>query len=251
MSKRTVGIAIAVIVLAALGIWGGVRVYSNSQVSGTADHTDSPDSVTPADNTEPALAPTNQTSMTDCVRNFDQTKLPTKVPVANQFVTLQIKEHGTIKVQLYDKDAPRAVENFLRLTHAGFYDCLTFHRVARGFVIQGGDPTGTGSGGMTAFGTPTFEDELNPNTPSFKTGYVKGVLAMANRGEDTNSSQFFITLADLNANLPKNYTIFGQVVEGMEVVEKIGQVPINPGPFGGTDGPPKTPVVIEKATITK
>jgi len=135
----------------------------------------------------------------------------------------------------------------LRLTDSGYYDCLTFHRVAKNFVIQGGDPNGDGTGGQSAFGKP-FADELDPSTPSYKTGYVKGVLAMANSGPNTNGSQFFIMLAD--NNLPHNYTIFGKVIAGQDVVDKIGQVDITPQ-MGPTDGAPKTPVVMESVKIIK
>ena len=97
-------------------------------------------------------------------------------------------------------------------------DNLTFHRVEPGFVVQGGDPNGDGTGGYSIYGE-TFEDELNPDTESYKEGY-EGVLAMANRGPNTNGSQFFIMLAD-NESLPKNYTIFGKVTKGMDVVKSI------------------------------
>lgn len=126
---------------------------------------------------------------------------------------------GDITIQLYSADAPKTVANFATLAKYGFYNNLTFHRVEVGFVIQGGDPKGDGSGGTSIFG-PTFEDELNPNTESYKAGYKEGVVAMANRGPNTNSSQFFIMLAD-NDSLPKNYTIFGKVKTGMDVVKKI------------------------------
>lgn len=101
----------------------------------------------------------------------------------------------------------------------GYYNGLTFHRVEPGFVIQGGDPNGNGTGGYSIFGD-TFEDELNPETDSYKAGYQEGVVAMANRGPNTNGSQFFIMLAD-NTTLPKNYTIFGKVTKGIDVVKKI------------------------------
>jgi len=189
-------------------------------------------------------------SQNECVRNFDENKLKTEtVAIAGRQVEIDVKDFGKMVVEFYDKDAPKTVENFLRLTNSGYYNCLTFHRIAQNFVIQGGDPTGTGSGGQSAFGG-TFEDELNANTASYKTGYKKGVLAMANRGEDTNTSQFFIMLAD-NETLPKNYTIFGKVISGLEVVDKIGQVEIEPGPFGPTDGSPKTPVVMQSVKIIK
>ncbi len=137
------------------------------------------------------------------------------------------------------------MENIVRLVNAGYYDCLLFHRVSAGFVIQTGDPTGTGRGGDSAFGG-TFADELNAATPSFQTGYAKGVLAMANAGPNTNSSQFFVNLADNNGKLGKLYTIFGKVISGQSVVDKIGQVPTTPS----GDGAPNTPVVILKATLS-
>jgi cyclophilin family peptidyl-prolyl cis-trans isomerase len=126
---------------------------------------------------------------------------------------------GDIVLQLYPQDAPKTVANFATLAKRGYYNNLTFHRVEPGFVIQGGDPNGDGTGGTSIYG-PTFADELNPNTPSYKAGYLEGVLAMANRGPDTNGSQFFIMLAD-NPTLPKNYTIFGKVTTGMNVVKSI------------------------------
>lgn len=125
---------------------------------------------------------------------------------------------GDIVIKLYPKDAPKTVMNFATLAKKGYYNGLTFHRVEPGFVIQGGDPNGNGTGGTSIYGE-TFEDELNPNTPSYKEGYKEGVLAMANRGPDTNGSQFFIMLAD--NPLPHNYTIFGKVAQGIDVVKKI------------------------------
>lgn len=126
---------------------------------------------------------------------------------------------GNIELELYPNDAPKTVTNFATLAKNGFYDCLTFHRYEPGFVIQGGDPDGNGTGGTSIYG-PEFEDELNPETESYKNGYIEGVLAMANRGPNTNSSQFFIILAD-NDTLPKNYTIFGKVTGGLPVVQSI------------------------------
>ncbi len=126
---------------------------------------------------------------------------------------------GDIEFETYPKDAPKTVANFSTLAKKGYYNGLTFHRVEPGFVIQGGDPNGNGSGGYSIYG-PTFEDELNPDTVSYKEGYKEGVVAMANRGPNTNGSQFFIMLAD-NDSLPKNYTIFGKVTKGMDVVKQI------------------------------
>ncbi len=147
--------------------------------------------------------------------------------------------YGNFKIQFYPEDAPKTVENFTALAKKGFYDGLTFHRVIKNFMIQGGDPTGNGTGGPGY----KFEDELNPNTPSAKEGYKKGVVAMANSGPNTNGSQFFIMAADVP--LPHQYTIFGKVVEGQEIVDKIGLVAT------GANDKPLKPVIIEKVTIDK
>jgi cyclophilin family peptidyl-prolyl cis-trans isomerase len=144
---------------------------------------------------------------------------------------------GEIKFQTYDADAPKTVENFVTLANKGFYNGLIFHRVIDGFMIQGGDPTGTGRGGPGY----TFPDELNPATASYQKGYVKGTVAMANAGPNTNGSQFFIMVADVP--LPKNYSIFGQVVSGQEVADAISMVPRD-----GNDKPLK-PVTIERVTV--
>ncbi len=126
---------------------------------------------------------------------------------------------GDIEIEFYPDDAPKTVKNFATLAKRGYYNGLNFHRVEPGFVIQGGDPNGNGTGGYSIYGT-TFDDELIPSTTSYKEGYKEGVVAMANRGPNTNGSQFFIMLAD-NDSLPKNYTIFGKVTKGMDVVKKI------------------------------
>ena len=128
-------------------------------------------------------------------------------------------DKGDITLELYPNDAPKTVMNFATLAKNGYYNNLTFHRVEPGFVIQGGDPNGNGTGGASIYGAK-FEDELDPNAASYKTGYLEGVLAMANSGPNTNGSQFFIMLAN-NTSLPKNYSIFGKVTSGLDVVHKI------------------------------
>jgi cyclophilin family peptidyl-prolyl cis-trans isomerase len=155
---------------------------------------------------------------------------------------------GTIEVELYESDAPKTVANFVGLAEKGLYNGLIFHRIAKGFVIQGGDPSGNGTGGKSIYGKE-FEDELNPSTPSYQTGYVKGTLAMANRGPNTNTSQFFIMLRDV-PGMPKNYTIFGRVVKGLDVVDSIGAVEIVPQ-MGPSDGKPKIDVVMKKVIVAK
>ncbi len=124
---------------------------------------------------------------------------------------------GTIELELFDKLAPKTVENFVGLAEKGYYKGVIFHRVIDGFMIQGGDPTGTGSGGASFWGGK-FDDEI---VPSLKFD-GPGIAAMANAGPNTNGSQFFITLAK-TPWLDGNYSIFGKVINGMEVVQAIGK----------------------------
>lgn len=125
---------------------------------------------------------------------------------------------GTIKVELLESDAPKTTENFITLAEKGYYNGIIFHRVIKNFMIQGGDPTGTGRGGESAWGG-RFKDEINSSSPVYKTGYKAGTLAMANAGPNTNGSQFFIMHVDYP--LPPSYTIFGRVTEGQDVVNAI------------------------------
>lgn len=144
---------------------------------------------------------------------------------------------GEIHFTTYDGDAPKTSQNFIDLARKGFYNGLTFHRVIKGFMIQGGDPDGNGTGGPGY----QFADELNAQTDSYKQGYRKGVVAMANAGPNTNGSQFFIMLEDYP--LPYQYTIFGKVIQGQEAVDKIGQVKTD------SRDKPLEPVVIESAEV--
>ena len=146
-------------------------------------------------------------------------------------------QFGNIRFETYDADAPKTVENFITLARKDFYNNLIFHRIIKGFMIQGGDPNGTGTGGPGY----TFADELNPATESYKAGYQKGVVAMANAGPDTNGSQFFIMLED--TPLSKNYTIFGKVISGQDVVDRIGSVAI------GANDRPLQPVVMKQVIV--
>src|SRR6202035_5801426 len=145
--------------------------------------------------------------------------------------TMQTTE-GPIVFELFDGDAPKTVENFRKLAADGFYDGLTFHRIIKDFMIQGGCPLGTGTGGPGY----TFEDEINPHK------LVRGALAMANAGPNTNGSEFFIVTADACSWLDGKHTVFGEVSNGMDVVDKLEALP--------TDGrdQPLEPVGI--ATIT-
>jgi cyclophilin family peptidyl-prolyl cis-trans isomerase len=123
--------------------------------------------------------------------------------------------HGAIEVELFDDDAPKTVQNFRKLAGDGFYDGVIFHRIIKDFMIQGGDPTGTGTGGPGY----TFDDEINDHK------IVRGALAMANAGPGTNGSQFFIVTTDAAPWLDGKHTVFGEVVSGMDAVDSIENTP--------------------------
>jgi peptidyl-prolyl cis-trans isomerase B (cyclophilin B) len=147
--------------------------------------------------------------------------------------TLQTN-HGAITIELFPDDAPKTVKNFEDLARKGFYDGLTFHRVIDDFMIQGGCPQGTGTGGPGY----TFEDEPNEHHVD------RGALAMANAGPNTNGSQFFIVTADECRWLDGKHTVFGRVTEGMDVVDEISRVPKDARDM------PDDPVVIEKVELS-
>jgi len=171
------------------------------------------------------------------------------------FATLQTNV-GPIRVELFPNHAPRTVANFVGLARGlrpfkqpdgkwakkNGYDGTTFHRVIKGFMIQGGDPTGTGRGGASAWGG-RFDDEIDPSSAVYQRGYKAGTVAMANAGPNTNGSQFFIMHADYP--LPPSYTIFGKVTEGQDIVNAIAT--------SQTDGGdrPVSEVKMEKVTISE
>ena len=141
--------------------------------------------------------------------------------------------HGAVEVKFFDEDAPKTVENFRKLSADGFYDGLAFHRVIPDFMIQGGCPLGTGTGGPGY----TFEDEFNQHR------IVRGALAMANAGPDTNGSQFFIVTKDEASWLDGKHTVFGEVTSGMDAVDAIERLPTGPGDR------PEEPAVIERVEL--
>jgi cyclophilin family peptidyl-prolyl cis-trans isomerase len=151
---------------------------------------------------------------------------------------------GDITIQLFAKDAPKTVNNFVFLAKDKFYDNVTFHRVIKDFMIQTGDPLGTGMGGPGY----TFEDELNNGHQ-----YEPGVVAMANAGPNTNGSQFFIGSGEEVTGLKNypNYTIFGKVIKGMDVVQKIASVKVKPNPNTGEASVPEQPIKIKTITISE
>jgi cyclophilin family peptidyl-prolyl cis-trans isomerase len=141
--------------------------------------------------------------------------------------------HGTIAIELFDDGAPKTVENFLKLARDGFYNGVIFHRVIPDFMVQGGDPTGTGSGGPGY----QFEDEFNDNK------VVRGALAMANAGPDTNGSQFFIVTTEAASWLDGKHTVFGRVTDGMDVVDTISALETD------ARDRPRDDVVIERVDV--
>jgi len=153
-------------------------------------------------------------------------------------------EKGDIDIDLFTTDAPKASQNFIDLAKKGFYDDVVFHRVISGFVIQAGDgefgKKSSLNRGRVGTGGPGYKFEDEP----VKGDYIRGALAMANAGPNTNGSQFFITVTDTSW-LTGKHTIFGEVVEGYDVVEKISKVPT------AAQDRPKTPVVLESVTIER
>ncbi len=190
------------------------------------------------------VAPTGQLedgSQTASIEPTTATNPPVPTQTQNNnkksnMVTIETN-YGKIVIELYTADAPKTTENFVTLANKGFYNGLIFHRVIKGFMIQGGDPNGNGTGGPGY----KFADEINPTSALYKTGYKKGVVAMANSGPNTNGSQFFIMHADYP--LPSSYTIFGHVVSGQEIVDKIANVQV------GANDKPVTSVTMTKVVV--
>lgn len=182
------------------------------------------------DNTNPTISPSEQVA---------------GVAASSQDTVTLKTSMGDITVKLYTKDAPKTSENFLKLASSGFYDGVKFHRVIKGFMIQGGDPTSKDDSLSARWGSGgpgyKFADEINPSSPIYQKGYKHGILAMANSGPDTNGSQFFIMAKDYP--LPPQYTIFGEVVSGLDIVDAIDATPTD-----GNDRP-LTPVVITSAQV--
>jgi len=231
-SKAVTFIIVIIIIFAGIHYWQTYNTSGQPQTSGALnsdnDANASSTDLTGVDqstaSTSDQTAPSDN-SVTTNNKNFMHT------------VTIQTTK-GTIVFETYDADAPKTVANFITLANKGFYNGLIFHRVISGFMIQGGDPTGTGTGGPGY----QFADELNPDTVSYKAGYVRGTVAMANAGPDTNGSQFFIMHKD--TPLPHNYTIFGKVISGMDAVDAIAATPT------GAGDRPITNMVMKTVTVS-
>ena len=203
ISNTRIAIIAAIIIVAAAAYF----MFDRKSEEPAVDLNNSPASSASGNNnsTQTADQPSSAASTQEALKNNMHT------------ITLETN-YGTIEFTTFDADASKTVKNFIDLANKGFYNNLTFHRVIDGFMIQGGDPNGNGTGGPGY----QFEDELNPQAESYKGGYVKGVVAMANAGPNTNGSQFFIMVADYS--LQHNYTIFGKVINGQDVADKIAKV---------------------------
>jgi peptidyl-prolyl cis-trans isomerase B (cyclophilin B) len=212
------------------------KVYQDSPPADTSVTT--PPAVNQYSNQEnQTTAPaTETTNPTNTMSKFDQTTMPEK---GEQIVVMETSL-GTIKMKLFPTKAPKTVENFIGLIDKGYYNGLIFHRVIPGFMIQGGDPTGTGMGGASLW-RGKFKDEINSDL-----SYLKGALAMANSGPNTNGSQFFIVQTDDGDSiLERKYSIFGQAFEGLDIVDKIANVQRD-----GNDKPLEK-VVMKKVALEK
>ncbi len=233
MEKNVFWNGVGALVFLALVIWG-LSAYGKNQKSSVSESVSPPASEQVSDSTSNVSVDSTGGKLTVTetpITGEDKNKNMNKATIDTNF--------GKIVLEFYRNDAPKAVENFVTLAQKGFYNGLIFHRVIPGFMIQGGDPLGVGTGGPGY----QFADELDPNTASAKAGYKKGILAMANAGPNTNGSQFFIMLADYP--LPHNYTIFGRVISGQDVVDKIGKTPT------GSNDRPLTPVVMKSVTVSE
>lgn len=174
---------------------------------------------------------------TKLINNSNKKKIMDTFEANKQYVAVVHTTLGDFTINFNKGQTPKTIENFVTLAKKGFYDKTIFHRVIKGFMIQGGDPVGNGTGGPGyKFADESFDDE-----------YVRGAVAMANSGPNTNGSQFFVMHADYP--LPKNYTIFGHVVSGMETVDKIAESKVSAGGFG-ENSTPVVPTVIKSIDIS-
>jgi cyclophilin family peptidyl-prolyl cis-trans isomerase len=204
---------------------------------------------TTTSSTTPVIKPASTSTLATTTQSTPEVKImkwnsppEMEIDVSKDYYATVDTTLGTFKIQLFANESPKTVNNFVFLSQQGFYDGVIFHRIIKTFMIQTGDPTGTGTGGPGY----KFADELPPKHP-----YGPGIVAMANSGPNTNGSQFFICTGSDSAGLDShpNYTQFGNIVEGMDIVQKIAAVPVGPGNMGENSRPVQPPV-INKISIT-
>ena len=211
-----------IVILVLIILLGGLAYFLRGMSTSTLTRTDS------------YATTTNQTTITTPTTQATSSMSTTTSPVPQKITSATITTNKGVIEVTFSTSTPNTIINFANLASSGFYTGTRFHRVIKDFMIQGGDPKGNGTGGPGY----TFEDE------PFEGKYTRGTVAMANAGPDTNGSQFFIMHADYD--LPPNYTIFGKVTEGIEVVDKIAEAPTVPGGEGST---PVNPVKVTTAEI--
>jgi cyclophilin family peptidyl-prolyl cis-trans isomerase len=204
---------------------GSAPKTANEQTSGKPAGEAKPAEQKPASPAAAAAKPATKSFAGPPPMSIDQNKAYTATIKTSQ---------GEMTAELYAKDAPNTVNNFVFLSKEGFYNGVIFHRIIKEFMVQTGDPQGTGMGGPGY----KFNDELSgPQT------YQKGTLAMANAGPNTQGSQFFICHGARAVSLPKNYTIFGKVTGGLEVLDKIAALPVKPSASGENSAPVEPPKI--------
>jgi cyclophilin family peptidyl-prolyl cis-trans isomerase len=173
----------------------------------------------------------------------ESSNLPFEMVDQNKSFTAVLNTNkGSMTFELFTSESPMTVSNFISLSNAGFYDNVIFHRIIQGFMVQGGDPDGSGRGGPGY----KFADELTNTQPPLSRRYLRGTLAMANSGPNTNGSQFFIVHAD--ASLPSNYTIFGQLTESLDILDVIASTPVTVGESGEASSPTEK-IIIQSIKI--
>ena len=185
-----------------------------------------------SETTKPSEENTNTTTL---INNLNKKNTMEKFDPSKQYSAVMHTTAGDITIEFNKGQTPKTVENFVTLAEKGFYDKTIFHRVIKGFMIQGGDPRGDGTGG------PGYKFADEPFTGE----YLRGAVAMANSGPNTNGSQFFIMHADYP--LPKNYTIFGKVIAGMDTVDKIANSPVKPNGEGSS---PVEPTIVKSVDVS-
>jgi cyclophilin family peptidyl-prolyl cis-trans isomerase len=243
MAERNMQRGFGLAAVVAATVLTGCGAQPAAQVSAPATHIAAPATAAAASAfVDACWKPSDRTTVEEEGHTVKQYKTAPAMAIdPNKTYTATLDTNkGDIGVEFYPKDAPQTVNNFVCLARDGYYDGTPFHRIVKGFVIQGGDPTGTGTGG------PGYKFNDEP----VKKDYEQGILAMANAGPNTNGSQFFIVLDDLRGKLPKNYTIFGKVTSGMDVVQSIANTPTRQSPSGEASAPTE-PVTLEKVTVAE
>ncbi|MDB5054777.1 MAG: peptidylprolyl isomerase [Bacilli bacterium] len=221
----------------------GKKTASNADATNAPISTPSPSptaTASPCVSNQPASSSNNTTAQPAAPKSW--TSPPAMTIDTNKTYCAEIQTNkGNFTLELFAKDAPKTVNSFIFLAKQNFYNGIIFHRIIQKFMVQTGDPTGTGSGGPGY----QFEDEL-----SNLHKYEQGVVAMANAGPNTNGSQFFICTVDDSANLPPNYTTFAKVVSGMDIVQKIAATPVQASGSGEMSAPTEK-VMIQSVQITE